>query len=184
MSAWEIAVSVVFGLAVNELCELSPWLARRLLPFAARMWTRDAESRAAYAEEWQAIIEDRPGKLFKLATAFTFLVGGAWRSAPRLASRWSAQHPVRRLISSVLITTSTFVIMFGFGMSSWPIVALGTALLVLATALGVLPTPRRQYKFIVPPEMNIHTRADSGVDAYLMKDGKITGVMQVKRYHF
>ncbi|MFI7608025.1 VOC family protein [Micromonospora sp. NPDC049366] len=46
--------------------------------------------------------------------------------------------PVRKLIAAVLGTVATFVILFGLGMTSWAIVALGVALLVLAIALGTV----------------------------------------------
>ena len=146
MSGWGILASVFFGLAVNELCELSPWLARRLLPFAARLWTQDAESRAAYAEEWLAIIEDRPGKLFKLGTAFTFLAGGVWRLAPRLVLRWATRRPSRHLVSAMLGAIGMFVTLFGIGLSDMAIVSLGISILGLATALMSLWTQMRQAK--------------------------------------
>lgn len=43
--------------------------------------------------------------------------------------------PARKLIAAVLGTVATFVTLFGLGMTSWAIVALGVALLVLAAAL-------------------------------------------------
>ncbi|GHJ52076.1 hypothetical protein Nm8I071_13830 [Nonomuraea sp. TT08I-71] len=46
--------------------------------------------------------------------------------------------PVRKLIGAVLGTLATFVILFGLGMTSWAIVALGFALLVLAIALATV----------------------------------------------
>ncbi|MGK5677003.1 VOC family protein [Micromonospora sp. URMC 106] len=46
--------------------------------------------------------------------------------------------PVRKLIAAVLGTVATFVILFGLGMTSWAIVALGVALLVLAIALATV----------------------------------------------
>ncbi len=46
--------------------------------------------------------------------------------------------PVRRLIGAVLGTVATFVVLFGLGMTSWAIVALGVALLVLAIALATV----------------------------------------------
>ncbi|MFI5484999.1 VOC family protein [Micromonospora echinaurantiaca] len=46
--------------------------------------------------------------------------------------------PVRKLIAAVLGTVATFVILFGLGMTSWAIVALGAALLVLAIALATV----------------------------------------------
>ncbi|RLP91968.1 VOC family protein [Micromonospora sp. CV4] len=46
--------------------------------------------------------------------------------------------PVRKLIGTVLGTVATFVVLFGLGMTSWAIVALGIALLVLAIALATV----------------------------------------------
>ncbi|SCE95856.1 Glyoxalase-like domain-containing protein [Micromonospora purpureochromogenes] len=46
--------------------------------------------------------------------------------------------PVRKLIAAVLGTVATFVVLFGLGMTSWAIVALGAALLVLAIALATV----------------------------------------------
>ncbi|WBC01844.1 VOC family protein [Micromonospora sp. WMMA1976] len=46
--------------------------------------------------------------------------------------------PVRKLIGAVLGTVATFVTVFGLGMTSWAIVALGVALLVLAIALATV----------------------------------------------
>ncbi|MFG1654707.1 VOC family protein [Micromonospora sp. NPDC049275] len=46
--------------------------------------------------------------------------------------------PVRKLVGVVLGTVATFVVVFGLGMPSWAIVALGVALLVLAIALATV----------------------------------------------
>ncbi|OKI49922.1 VOC family protein [Micromonospora sp. CB01531] len=46
--------------------------------------------------------------------------------------------PVRKLIGAVLGTVATFIVLFGLGMTSWAIVALGIALLVLAIALATV----------------------------------------------
>ncbi|GIJ40036.1 VOC family protein [Micromonospora andamanensis] len=46
--------------------------------------------------------------------------------------------PVRKLIAAVLGTVATFVVLFGLGMTSWAIVALGAALLALAIALATV----------------------------------------------
>ncbi len=50
--------------------------------------------------------------------------------------------PVRKLIAAVLGTFATFVILFGAGMTSWTIVALGVALLVLSIGLVVVTSVR------------------------------------------
>ncbi|MEU8181396.1 VOC family protein [Micromonospora sp. NPDC049047] len=46
--------------------------------------------------------------------------------------------PVRKLVGAVLGTMASFVVLFGLGMPSWAIVALGVALLVLAIALATV----------------------------------------------
>jgi len=46
--------------------------------------------------------------------------------------------PIRKLIGAVLGTVATFIVLFGLGMTSWAIVALGVALLVLAIALATV----------------------------------------------
>ncbi|MEV6489062.1 VOC family protein [Actinoplanes sp. NPDC051633] len=51
--------------------------------------------------------------------------------------------PARKLVAAVLGTFAVFVMVFGLGLSSWPIVALGAALLALAIALGMVNVVRR-----------------------------------------
>lgn len=72
MSLIEIVLAVVLGLAVNETSDLSPWLARKLMRFAARRRYADAERRQIRSDEWVALVDERPGKLFKLLTASWF----------------------------------------------------------------------------------------------------------------
>ncbi|SCL38749.1 Glyoxalase-like domain-containing protein [Micromonospora rhizosphaerae] len=55
--------------------------------------------------------------------------------------------PVRKLIAAVLGTVATFVVLFGLGMTSWAIVALGVALLVLAIALATVRAGGRTWVF-------------------------------------
>ena len=50
--------------------------------------------------------------------------------------------PVRKLVAAVLGTLATFIVLFGAGMSSWTIVALGFALLILSIALVVVTSVR------------------------------------------
>ncbi|MEH0937744.1 hypothetical protein [Micromonospora psammae] len=84
MNGWEILASFIFGLLVNEMTDVSPWAARKLVRWAAYRWTPDADIAAGYAEEWSAIIDERPGKLLKLITAVQFTVGAVGRAAPRM----------------------------------------------------------------------------------------------------
>ncbi|MER7460163.1 VOC family protein [Micromonospora sp. NPDC126480] len=62
--------------------------------------------------------------------------------------------PVRKLVGAVLGTVATFVILFGLGMTSWSIVALGGALLVLAIALATVRAGGRTW---VVGEGTVHT---------------------------
>lgn len=125
MNGREIAASFVFGLLVNEMTDISPWAARRLVHWAAYRWTADPHTAARYAEEWAAIIDERPGKLLKLGTAARFAVGAAGRAAPRalavlkhrVAYRlWANYHDGYKLlwrsihIASLVITVATTVI--------------------------------------------------------------------------
>jgi catechol 2,3-dioxygenase-like lactoylglutathione lyase family enzyme len=51
--------------------------------------------------------------------------------------------PVRKLVAAVLGTIAVFVMLFGLGMTSWPIVALGAAMLALAIGLTLVNVVRR-----------------------------------------
>ncbi|MFF4810560.1 hypothetical protein ACFY03_20335 [Micromonospora chersina] len=85
MIGWtELLLGALLSLALSELTEVSPWAARKLVRWAAYRWTTDPELAAAYAEEWAAIIDERPGKLLKLLTATGFTLGATGRAAPRM----------------------------------------------------------------------------------------------------
>jgi hypothetical protein len=85
---------IVIPLAVNELGELFPWLARRLVRWSAR---RLGEPSACerYEEEWLANLECVPGKLMKLVAASSYLV-----SVPKM--RWTLQRGRRGLRARLL----------------------------------------------------------------------------------
>jgi catechol 2,3-dioxygenase-like lactoylglutathione lyase family enzyme len=51
--------------------------------------------------------------------------------------------PARKLVAAVVGTIAVFVMLFGLGMSSWAIVAVGLAMLILAIALGMVNVVRR-----------------------------------------
>jgi hypothetical protein len=68
MGSWVNAVlGLAAGLAVNECSDVSPWLARRLVRWAAGIRYPGRE------DELEAVIDDRPGKLLKLLTALGFV---------------------------------------------------------------------------------------------------------------
>ncbi|WP_238015339.1 hypothetical protein KZZ52_01590 [Dactylosporangium sp. AC04546] len=141
MSAgWEIAAGFALGLLANELCDVSPWLARRIVPLAARLWTTDEDRRAIYAEAWQAVIDERPGKLFKLTTALAFLGGGTVRFTSdrlvnallmaRLTSRWelvSYGMLAANLVTIIVVmVTGANATLFGSLATLWMSAALWT----------------------------------------------------------
>jgi hypothetical protein len=69
---WTAILSVLLGLAVNECCEVSPWAAKKIARWSARLRYDDPERAEIRSEELVALIEDRPGKLLKLITALCF----------------------------------------------------------------------------------------------------------------
>jgi hypothetical protein len=84
MDAMAIVAVIGGAILINELSELSPFLARRLVLLAARWWTGTDDAKAAiYAEEWSAVINDRPGKLLKLFTAVAFAASGLLKAIRR-----------------------------------------------------------------------------------------------------
>jgi membrane protein YdbS with pleckstrin-like domain len=72
MSGIEIALAVALGLIVNEFTDVSPWLARKLVTWSARLRYGDTTRADERSEELAAVINDRPGKLFKLGTGVRF----------------------------------------------------------------------------------------------------------------
>ncbi|MEV1144158.1 VOC family protein [Micromonospora sp. NPDC049799] len=65
--------------------------------------------------------------------------------------------PVRKLIGAVLGTVAVFMILFGLGMPSWAIVALGVALLVLSIALATVRGGGRTW---VVGEGHVHSASE------------------------
>jgi hypothetical protein len=88
---WEMVVTLGLGALSIELYDWSGIAAKKIVPLAVRLWTRDADRREIYAEAWLADVEDCPGKLARLCIALRFLGGGAARWTLHQASR-----PIRR----------------------------------------------------------------------------------------
>lgn len=89
MTLLEVVMAVVLGLVANEIFEITPWLARHLVQKGA-MFAYPGERGQDRAEEWEAFIYDRPGKLAKLMTAvglvgYAIKVGVVRRTAVPLA---------------------------------------------------------------------------------------------------
>jgi len=69
-----VAVAILLGLVTNELSDVSPWVARKLVAWSARVRYGDTARAEIRAEELAALVNERPGKLFKLGTALRFAV--------------------------------------------------------------------------------------------------------------
>jgi hypothetical protein len=95
----ETVIGIVLSLLATEFTDISPWLARKLASWAAYRWTPDPEAAAGYAEEWAAIIEERPGRLFKLLTAVGFAGGAIGRAIPRLIQ--AAPQRIRAVLQGI-----------------------------------------------------------------------------------
>ena len=78
-----LAVSVIASLLATEFTDVAPWLARRLVRWAAYRWSADLKIAAGYAEEWEALVADRPGRLLKLVTGISLAGGAVARAVPR-----------------------------------------------------------------------------------------------------
>jgi hypothetical protein len=74
MTTSQIVLSLVLSLIANEICDVSPRIGKRLVCLAARMKYPAGERRQIRTEELVALIEERPGKLFKLTTSMLFVV--------------------------------------------------------------------------------------------------------------
>jgi hypothetical protein len=109
MTATEVLISIAAGLAVNECCDVSLWLADRLVRRAARLRYGASGRAAVRAEEWTAIIHERPGKLLKLVTAIGFVVAARFhratiraRKSIRTLPRWVALTVVPVAIAGIV----------------------------------------------------------------------------------
>jgi hypothetical protein len=86
MNLAEVLLATVLGLVVNELCDVSPWIAHRLVRWSARQRYVDSSRAEIRAEELAALINDRPGKLFKLCTAVLFAASAGTAKLRRLVT--------------------------------------------------------------------------------------------------
>jgi len=88
-----ILLGIVAGLLANELCEFSPWCARKLVRWSAFRQYTDWNRAEMRAQEWTAVINDRPGNLFKLITALSFTAAAVIISGRRAIGRKSDAGP-------------------------------------------------------------------------------------------
>lgn len=105
MSFLSLIVGIFSALAVNECCELSPWAAQKIARWSAHLRYADPDRAETRAEELAAVIDERPGKLFKLITALCFAVAATRAWAVRAAIRaWAAWAPADVSLASITPT--------------------------------------------------------------------------------
>lgn len=149
MSGWLNVVSgVVLGLMVNEGTDMSPWLAHKIVRWAAVI--RRPERIEDFTEARAATVNDRPGKLFKLFTAFGFLFAALVHRAtrPGPANRPSLLGVLRVRLQAAGIAGSLFAATWGLialsiGEPAYePMVIMGSALFAVAVVVVHLPPLR------------------------------------------
>ena len=114
---WPVLLSVLLGLVSNEIGDVSPWLARRVVRWSAARWSADADEAAVLAEEWSALLDERPGKLFKLFTALGFAARATVAQQhrrldavlPRLRGAVDTRSKVLLLVSSGVVASALLV---------------------------------------------------------------------------
>lgn len=115
MNMWAVAAGTGAALILNEYCGISPWAARKLVVWSAHLRYTDLDRAEMRAEEFAALIDKRPVKLFKLITALTFAVSATRVAAVRRVERAltfnanSSSGSRARLSSSGTIVLATSV---------------------------------------------------------------------------
>lgn len=105
MTTVAILCGVVAGLIVAEYTALAPLVAKSIMRRSAWIYYAHDEAVAAErADEWQALIEARPGNLLKLGTAFFFGTGALGLLAGR-----AGQRALRRPLSPMLLVQPPFI---------------------------------------------------------------------------
>jgi membrane protein YdbS with pleckstrin-like domain len=103
LSATEIVIAIIGSLLVNETCDLSPWIARKLVRWSAHLRYTDAGRAQLRADELAAVIDERPGKLLKLTTALGFAAAaGTVRLRRAIADRVSIVHTTAAQVQQAL----------------------------------------------------------------------------------
>lgn len=179
MSGAEIQLGLLMGLSVNEICELAPWAARKLVRWSARHRYTNPVRGEARAEELAALIDDRPGKLFKLGTALGF-VGFA---IVAIACRTVTRHVdvVRNKIKQCRHIPRLAVALVTQGVKRASVVIPATAAIISGIAAVVRLAPRRRISYRVHHDARIGAPPDIVGVAELVvrrknKEGKLRDV--------
>jgi hypothetical protein len=98
---WGAVLAALSALLLNEFSEISPWAGRQLARYAATLRYGRCERARTRAEEWSALLNERPGKLIKLLTGLRFFLDSLPRAAWRLMKRSSATEMPLMVIPDV-----------------------------------------------------------------------------------
>jgi hypothetical protein len=88
VSVGEVLIAAMLAIVAAELLDVCAWAARRMVRWAARFNYVDPERADQRAEEWAAIIDERPTQILKLVTATFFVTAGLERAAARRLPAW------------------------------------------------------------------------------------------------
>ncbi|XVS67849.1 hypothetical protein ACQPYE_17930 [Actinosynnema sp. CA-299493] len=144
----DAVVAVVLGVLVNECTAVSPWLARKVVRKAAAI--RRPQRTEVLAEEWSALLDVRPGKLFKLFTALGFLLAAlAYRAAnPYQPGRPSFLWRARVRAQAAALAGALYAAVWGLiglfaGELPFPVmIDVGVPVFVISMVALYLPSPK------------------------------------------
>jgi hypothetical protein len=94
MISREIWVAIALSLVVEAFCDVSLWVARKLVRWSARRRYTDPSRAEIRAEELAALIDELPGKPLKLITALGFAAVAIIVSVSRKLSIQKIAHKV------------------------------------------------------------------------------------------
>jgi hypothetical protein len=162
-AVWPVLGAVVLGALTNELCDLAPWLARRILRRAARIEASTRDEARLIADEYLMLLEDVPGKFSKLVFALGRFAFTLRFTASRTKRRWNSRirNLARRVqalvnvvraflvpIVTILAQASLFIyIVFGqlaTAMTSFWQYLTGVAGVTMIAVVGLLTIPRHR----------------------------------------
>jgi hypothetical protein len=92
MTTGMIFFTIITGLAINEFCELSSWVARKLVRWSAHRRYTNPHCARDRADELAAAIDTRPGTLVKLSTALGFATAAIATYISRAVARRLTSH--------------------------------------------------------------------------------------------
>jgi len=104
-----IGLAVILAAVFASLFDLAPLIAKALVRQAARWWHSDLDTPEQLAEEWQALIEDRPVGVLKMGTGLRFWLQGAARQLRFVVGQ---PQPKRLLAGTGLLA---FIVVFALG---------------------------------------------------------------------